>query len=147
VEEGDQKVKRALLSFIFLAVVTGCGAGNSLQRQGKASFAAGQYDKCEEQYDGSLKYWFKAAEIKPGEDARIFAGSIAQGYHGRAWCKYKKGQVADALIDIQYASVYFNQICYAKWFVDPWYRKPACKQAGDDKETEALWRKEVAKAK
>src|SRR5688572_19610157 len=105
-EEAGEKMRGAMVltAFLSLATFVGCGAGNTLQRQGKASFAAGKYDDCLKQYDDSLTWWFSKASrpIKPGDDAGMLAGSIAQGYHGRAWCKYKKGQIGEAVVDIQY---------------------------------------------
>lgn len=136
----------ALSAFVAMIGVTGCafGYGNSMQRQGKATFAAGDYRACSHQYAESLKYWVaKAEKASPGAEV-IYAGSIAQGYHGRGWCEYKQNNLAGAIDDITMASKHFTDVCKGGLLFNSSYRKAACKQRADDQESLALWKKELA---
>jgi hypothetical protein len=133
-----------VLASAALLGAAGCagGYGNRMQNEGQKSFTAGDYDACVYKYGESLKYWFETAGVKPGEDASFFAGSIAQGYHGRAWCRYKKADLTGAVEDITQSAEYFNQICHSTQRFDPGYKKTSCKQGADDLETLARWSKE-----
>lgn len=140
---------RALFLTALCLALAGCGAmekvmrTSSLSAEGQAAYEAGRFDECVERYGKAVERIEAVWEDVGLPEREVVHHDRGVAYHGRGTCLQKLGRTKEAAADLEQAVLSLNAVCHATrgLYAGRSTAKTDCRQAADDTELLAQWRK------